>query len=96
MTEIRFRTRPEVIEEVIWAGFPEGHVALRNPRQLAEVVDEFITEQNRPLADLATDPVVLNHVAYRMARPDERLDDNIVETYCDLAEYVLRALAMAE
>ena len=85
-----------MIEEVIWSGFPEGHVALRNPRQLAAIVDEFIVEQNRSLSDLATNSIAINHVAYLMARPDERLEDTIVESYCDLAEYIFRALAMAE
>ena len=96
MTEIRIRNRREVIEEIIWSGFPEGHVALRNPRHLAETADAFISEQGRPLADLATDPIAVNHVAYRMARPDERFDDDAVEAYSDLAEYIFRALAMAE
>ena len=95
MSEIRIRTRQEVIEEIIWSGFPEGHVALRNPRQLARTADEFISEQERPLVDLATDPIAANHVAYRMARSEERLDDDVVEAYSDLAEYVFRALAMA-
>ena len=96
MTEIQIRTRREVIEEIIWSGFPEGHVALKNPRELAEIADSFINEQERPLADLATDPIAINHVSYRMARPEERLDDEIVEAYCDLSEYIFRALAMAE
>lgn len=85
-----------MIEEIIWSGFPEGHVALRNPRRLAETVDEFLVEQGRSLPELATDPIAVNHVAYRMARPEERLDDEAVEAYSDLAEYIFRALAMAE
>ena len=60
------------------------------------IVDEFITEQDRPLPDLATNSIAINHVAYRMARPAERLSDPIVDSYCDLAEYIFRALAMAE
>jgi hypothetical protein len=94
--ETESKTRSEIIEEVIWSGFPEGHVALRNPRQLAQIVDEFIVEQDRSLADLATNSIAINHVAYRMARPEERLDDPVVESYCDLAEYIFRALALAE
>ena len=91
------KTDNQQIEEIIWAGFPEGHTALRNPRFLAGAVESFLASQPpRSLSELATDPIVINHLAYRMARPGERLKDEIVEIYCDLAAYVLRALAMAE
>ena len=96
MPETESKTRRDVIEEVIWSGFPEGHVALRNPRQLAKIVDEFIIEQDRSLTDLATNSIAINHVAYQMARPEERLEEPVVDSYCDLAEYIFRALAMAE
>ncbi|MFK5923347.1 MAG: hypothetical protein QM496_14310 [Verrucomicrobiota bacterium] len=96
MSEESFmKTQREMIEELIWSGFPQGYVALRNPEYLAGVIDEFIDKDNRDPVDMLQDSVSLNHVAYRMAKPDERLEDDKVQMYRDLAEYVCRGLALA-
>ena len=96
MSEEAFmKTQQEMIEELIWSGFPQGYVALRNPEYLAEVIDQFIERENLDPVDMLQDSVSLNHVAYRMAQPEERLNDDKVQMYRDLAEYVCRGLALA-
>ncbi|MCB1232034.1 MAG: hypothetical protein KDN19_17325 [Verrucomicrobiae bacterium] len=82
------------LEEIFWAGFPEGMLPLRAPQYLAEVTERFLQDQGRSPRELLGDPVAVNHLAYLMARPSERLRDDFVEQYCTLARYVLRALAM--
>ena len=97
MSEETFmKTQREMIEELIWSGFPQGYVALRNPEYLARVIDEFIEKDNRDPVEMLQDSVTLNHVAYRMAKPNERLEDDKVQMYRDLAEYVCRGLALAD
>lgn len=84
------------LEEIFWSGFPEGVRPLRAPRFLASVTGKFLDEQGRSARALLGDPVAVNHLAFLMARPSERLDDDLIEQYCYLARYALRALAMDE
>jgi len=96
MSEEAFmKTQQEMIEELIWSGFPQGYVALRSPEYLARVIDEFIETENHDPVEMLQNSVSLNHVAYRMAKPDERLEDDKVQMYRDLAEYVCRGLALS-
>ncbi len=59
-------------------------------------MEHFLVEQGRSARELLGDPVAVNHLAYLMARPKERLEDDFVEQYCGLVRYALRALAMGE
>ncbi len=94
--ETFIKTQREMIEELIWSGFPQGYVALRDPEYLAGVIDGFIERKNLDPVAMLQDSVSLNHVAYRMAKPEERLQDDVVQMYRDLAEYVCRGLALAD
>ena len=84
------------LEEIFWSGFPEGVRPLRAPSFLASVTEEFLAAQGRSPRELLGDPVAVNHLAYLMARPSERMEDDYIEQYCRLVRFVLRALAMKE
>lgn len=84
------------LEEIFWSAFPEGHPPLRSPQDLAEVTEEFLARAGQDPESILQDSVAINHLAFLMARPRERLDDAAVEEYCELARFALRALAMAD
>ena len=97
MSEETFmKTQREIIEDLIWSVFPQGNVGLRNPQYLAGVIDEFIEKENLDPVMMLQDSVSLNHVAYRMASSQERLEDDKVQMYRDLVEYVCRRLARTD
>ena len=84
------------LEEIFWSAFPEGHPPPRSPQDLAAVTEEFLGRIDRDPEVILQDPVAINHLAFLMARPKERLDDDAVEDYCELARFALRALAMTD
>lgn len=84
------------LEEIFWSAFPEGHPPPRSPGDLATITEAFLKKHEESPDQLLRDPVAINHLAFLMAQPAERLDDEQIEVYCEVARFALRALAMAE
>lgn len=95
MSVTSIATPVALIEEIILSGFNEGHIAHKNPPLLAEIASRFIEEKSadRSLAEIATDRIAHNHLAYLMAEESERFDDALIDQYAELAEYIFRSLA---